>query len=73
MTVTLEVPAEAHVEPFEVKMMVAARLFDTGRLTSGQAAEMMGLSKAAFLELVGQYGVSIFGYSAEELAEELKR
>jgi hypothetical protein len=35
-------------------------------MSSGQCAEMVGLSKRAFLELLGKFGVSVFGYSIEE-------
>ena len=51
----------------EVKMIVAALLFEQGVLSSGQAAELAGISKREFLEPVGKYGVSIFGESPEDL------
>lgn len=70
--ITLQVPDNVHATEFEVRMIVAARLFDEGRLSSGQAAEIVGISKRTFLEMVGQYGVSIFGYKFEELEEDLK-
>jgi predicted HTH domain antitoxin len=72
LTISLQVPENAHATDFEVRMIVAAKLFDAGRLSSGQAAEMVGLSKRTFLELLGQYGVSVFGYTFEELEEDLK-
>ncbi|CAN5457807.1 hypothetical protein BH18ACI1_BH18ACI1_09130 [soil metagenome] len=53
-------------------MIVASKLFEQGKLLSGQAAEIVGLSKRAFLELLGKYGVSVFGYRAEELEKDLK-
>jgi predicted HTH domain antitoxin len=64
-TLTLNLPEE--VNEREVKMAVAAILFDKGILSSGQAAEFVGISKREFLENVGKYGVSIFGESAEDL------
>lgn len=70
--ITLQVPDNVHATEFEVRMIVAARLFDEGRLSSGQAAEIVGISKRTFLELVGQYGVSIYGYTPEELEEDMK-
>ncbi len=70
--ISLQVPDHVHTSEFEVRMIVASRLFDEGRLSSGQAAAMAGISKRAFLELVGQYGVSVFGYTFEELEEDLK-
>jgi len=63
---TLSVPEE--VNEREVKMAVAALLFDKGILSSGQAAEYAGITKREFLEMVGNYGVSIFGETAEDLS-----
>jgi predicted HTH domain antitoxin len=65
-SMTLSVPEE--VNEREVKMAVAALLFDKGILSSGQAAEYAGITKREFLEIVGNYGVSIFGETAEDLS-----
>lgn len=51
----------------EVKMAVAAVLFDKGIMSSGQAADFVGISKREFIETVGEYGVSIFGETEEDL------
>ena len=72
-TVELELPDGAEVSESELKMIVAARLFDMGELSSGQAAKMVGISRREFLESVGKYGVSIFQYDADELDEDLAR
>lgn len=50
-------------------MMLAAKLYERGILSAGQAAEMVGLSKRAFVELLGKYGVSVFGYESLEEME----
>ncbi len=52
-------------------MIIAAKLYELGKLSSGQAAEVTGLSKRAFIELLGKYNVSVFGYEASELEEDL--
>jgi predicted HTH domain antitoxin len=54
-------------------MSLAAILFDRGALTSGQAAQIAGISKRSFIELVGKYGVSIFQYDEDEFMEELEQ
>ena len=46
--------------------------YDEGRISSGKGAELLGLSRAEFLELLFRHEVSPFQYSPEELAEELK-
>jgi len=52
-------------------MLLASRLFEKGKLTIGQAAEMVGLSKRAFLEILADYGVSPFNYSNSEIDNDL--
>lgn len=64
-TLTLQLPDT--VDEKDVKMQLAAHLYDKGIITSGQAAELAGISKREFIERVGQYGVSIFGESFEDL------
>ena len=64
-TLTLKIPDT--VDEKEVKMQLAANLYDKGIMTSGQAAEFAEISKREFIEKVGQYGVSVFGESIEDL------
>ncbi len=71
-TVTITFPHQAPADDFEVKMMVAGGLFEKGKLSSGDAAEILGVSKRTFIELLGKYGFSIFGYNETEILEDLK-
>jgi len=64
---TLRVQIPDYVDETDVKMQIAAHLFGKGILSSGQAAELVGISKRRFLENVGKYGVSIFGETPEDL------
>ena len=64
-TLTLQLPDT--VDEKEVKMQLAAHFYDKGIMSSGQAADMVGISKREFIESVGQYGVSIFGESIDDL------
>ena len=75
MTATLELnlPDSVQLSDFDIRMTLAAKLYEMGTLSGGQAAELAGVSKRAFLESLGKYGVSIFGYAADELEEDLKR
>ena len=72
-TVELTLPKGVNISDTELKMVVAAKLFEMGELSSGQAAEMAGITKRRFLETVGSYGVSIFQYDEEELERDLAR
>jgi predicted HTH domain antitoxin len=64
-TLTIELPDE--VDEKEAKMTVASALFDKGILSSGQAAKFVGITRREFLETVGEYDVSIFGETEEDL------
>ena len=70
-TIIIPVPEGSELEEFDVKMMLAALLYEKGKLSAGQAAQIVGLSKRAFLEILGKYGVSIFGYSPDDLENDL--
>ena len=64
-TITIDLPED--VELYEVKMIIAASLFDKGILSSGQAAELAGISRKKFLEEVGKYKITVFGESIEDI------
>ena len=66
-TLTLQLPD--NVDEKDVKMQLAAHLYDKGIMSSGQAADLVGISKREFIETVGQYGVSIFGESIDDLEQ----
>ncbi len=56
----------------EVVMMVASKLYEQGRLSLGQAADLVGLTKPTFAELLGKYGVSLFNYPASDIERDVK-
>lgn len=70
-TVTLNIPDTLEMDSGEVAMFVAARLYEQGKLSLGQAADVAGLSKRTFAELLGKYNVSIFNYPASDLASDV--
>lgn len=55
----------------ELRLLLAATLFDQGRITLGQGAEMTGLSKRAFMESLGRCGVSPFNHAPADLASDM--
>ncbi len=70
-TVTLNIPDTLEIENNEIAMLVATRLYEQGKLSLGQAAEMAGLTKRTFAELLGKYNVSIFNYPASDLSRDV--
>ncbi len=68
---TVSFPLPDSVSADEARLLLALKLFETGRLSSGQAAELAGLSKRAFLEALGRYKVPAFNYAADEVTRDL--
>ena len=52
-------------------LYVASKLYEDGLVTAGQAAEITGLSKRSFIEVLGRYGVSLFSLSTEDLIRDV--
>ena len=57
----------------QLRLMAGLKMFELGKLSSGKAAELAGMSRVEFLEACGRYHVSIFNYPPDEFAEELDR
>ena len=57
-TLTLSVPDSLDLTNRELVMLVASRLYEQGKLSLGQAADLAGLTKRAFAEPLNQYNVS---------------
>jgi predicted HTH domain antitoxin len=70
-TLTINIPDTADVDDKEAKMALASKLYERGRLTLGQAAELAGYSKETFMELLAEYNVSVINYPPEELDEDI--
>ena len=60
-------PPEVSIE--EARLLLMIKLFETGRLSLGQAARLSGHSKRVFMEMLGKSGVAVFDQPAEELEE----
>jgi predicted HTH domain antitoxin len=71
-TIKVNIPDTSDLEELEVIMAAASKLFEKGRISSGQAAEMVGVSKRTFLEMLSAYGVSIFKLDESELDIDIK-
>jgi len=80
LTIQIELPDEVLFSLKEtpesltkvIRMAAAAKLYELGKLSSGRAADLAGLSRVRFLQALGQYGVPIFDLTAEELAQDLR-
>ncbi len=70
-TIQVTIPEEVELNDRDFLMFVASKLYEDGKLTAGQAAEIAGVSKRTFIELLGKYGVSIFGDSPNDLKSDI--
>jgi predicted HTH domain antitoxin len=68
---SVNIPQTANVDDQEAKMSLASKLYERGKLTLGQAAELAGYSKETFMELLADYNVSLINYSPEELDKDI--
>lgn len=71
-TLMVNIPDTVDFDDKEALMAIAARLYEKGKLTVGQAAELVGLSKSAFMEILGNYGVSVFNYPSSDLDRDVE-
>jgi len=66
---TVQIPD--NLDEREAKTMLAAKLYEKGSLSLGQAAELAGYTKRTFMEVLGSYDVSVFSYSETELEKDI--
>lgn len=69
--IQLNIPDEVDLKDYDFSMIIASKLYEDGLLTSGQAAQMVGLTKRAFIEILGKYDVSIFSKSILDLHSDI--
>jgi predicted HTH domain antitoxin len=58
--------------PAQLRLMAALKMFELGKVSSGKAAELAGLSRGEFFEACGRYRVSVFNYPDDEIEAELR-
>lgn len=51
--------------------LIALELFREGRISSGKGAELLGISKLAFVQLLSRHGIDYFSETPEELEVEV--
>lgn len=72
-TITLEIPEKIELDARDMVRFLAAKLYEAGRLSLGQSAELAGYSKAAFAEILGDYGVSLINYPVADIVKDASR
>lgn len=72
-TITLDVPDTLVEYKTDTVRFIAAKLYEAGKLSLGQAAEMVNLTKPVFVEILGDYGVALINYPASEMLRDASR
>ena len=67
---TVELPQNVSRE--DAQLAMAIRLFQTSKVSLGQAAAMAAVTKRTFIDLLGREGVPVINYPAGDLGGELK-
>lgn len=72
-TITFPIPENIELDPRDTIRFLASKLYETGRLSLGQAAEVAGLSKTTFSEILGDYGVSLINHPISDIIRDASR
>ncbi len=67
---TLNIPDSLNLNERETKRFLAAKMYESGRLSLGQAAELAGLSKVAFSEILADFNVSLINYPPSDIIRD---
>ena len=71
-TLTINIPDNLDLSNREAAMLLASKLYEQGKLSLGQAAELAGYSKRTFMELLGNYNVSVINYDVQDLENDIR-
>lgn len=69
-TIQLDLPDSIDYDNNDLKTFIAAKLFEAGKLTMSQAAELSGLTITEFMDRLGDFNVSVFNYPASDLESD---
>ncbi|WP_209333017.1 UPF0175 family protein [Lunatimonas salinarum] len=70
---TLTIPDHLELDEKDTKRFLAAKMYESGKLSLGQAAELAGLSKVAFSEILADYDVSLINYPPSDIIKDASR
>lgn len=66
----LHIPDNIDLTENETKRFLAAKMFETGKLSLGQAADLACMSKLAFSEVLSDYNVSLINYNSSDILRD---
>jgi predicted HTH domain antitoxin len=71
-TLSINLPDTVELDAQEARLIIASKLYEQGKLSLGEAAELSGFTKNGFIDKLGILGVSVFNVTAEELANDFQ-
>lgn len=72
-TITITLPDNAELDQRQTVKFLASKLYEASKLSLGQAAELAGLTKVAFAEILGDFGVSLINYPVTEMKHDAEK
>jgi predicted HTH domain antitoxin len=72
-TLILQVPDSLEKDHDDTVRFLAAKLYESGKLSLGQAAEMAEMTKTTFADVLAAYDVSYINYSFEDVMADVAR
>ena len=70
-SILINIPESINLKTFDFSIYLASKMYEDKILTAGQAADLAGLSKRTFIEMMGKYGVSVFSTSSDDLSNDI--
>jgi len=70
--IVIEFPENFNISDLEAVTAMAAQLYEMGKLSIGQAAQLAGYEKRDFIEILGTFGVSVFNYPIEDIDKDIR-
>jgi predicted HTH domain antitoxin len=55
----------------EARLLLAVKLYELGRVTTGRAARLAGMDRVSFMFELQRFGLSPIGVDPDELAEDV--
>jgi len=71
--ITFDIPEKVDLNERDIIRFLAAKMYESGKLSLGQAAELAGLSKVAFSEILADYNVSLINYPPSDVLKDADR
>ncbi len=71
MKFIMDIPDELKLDEKEFKTAAIVKLYELGKISSGKAAKLLGISRIEFLDLLSEYKVQIQPDTEEEILKDI--